>query len=106
MHEPADNLSSFSWQAIKMSSQQLIHPSHKSDSPKNPKVRSGESVLKIVSFLATKRGSTMGTSVKGNVAYCADGVVSYVLLPTGKLARMNYQPGRSSFNTTYLTKAK
>ncbi|EMR47951.1 hypothetical protein PPUTLS46_008914 [Pseudomonas putida LS46] len=53
MHQPADNLSSFSWQAIKMSSQPLLNPSQESDSPKNLKLPSRVSVLTIASALAT-----------------------------------------------------
>jgi hypothetical protein len=48
--------------------------------------------------------STIETPIKGNMSTCVNGIVTYVLKDDGTLARMNYAPGRGSFNITVLTK--
>lgn len=50
--------------------------------------------------------STVETPVQGNKNSCVNGIVSYILKPDGTLARMNYIPGRGTFNMTVLNKTR
>jgi hypothetical protein len=55
--------------------------------------------------IAQNAMSTVETPIKGNVDACVKGVVTYALKNDGTLARINYTPGRGSYNITVLSRS-